>query len=67
MPNRKTEELVVAIMTMDRAELIDLLRGINCGFRMDFTDGFLSSISLERLRHLIVAASLQADRVSISA
>lgn len=65
MVSRRTEELVVAIMQMDRAELVETLRGFNCGFRMDFTDDFLGAISLDRLKHIVVAAGLQSERVAV--
>ena len=44
---------------MDRDELIRTLQGIRCPFKMDFTKEFLNSISLERLQHIVLAASLR--------
>ncbi len=52
-------------MRMDRAELIGALQSLNCGFRMDFSDEFLAAVSLERLMHIVVAASLQSERVAV--
>ena len=43
---------------MNRSKLITALRSIDCDFEMDFTDEYLRSISLDRLRHLLMAAKL---------
>jgi len=49
LPNR--------IARMDRAELVDLLSRLDCGFALDFTPEFLESVSLSRLRHIALAAA----------
>lgn len=51
------------IRQMDRGELINVLRRAECGFRIDFTDEFLAALSMDRLRHIVLAAILQARRV----
>lgn len=51
---------------MDRRSLIKMLRELDCGFKMDFTEEFLAQISMQRLRHIILAAVLQARRLSES-
>ncbi|HUS46808.1 MAG TPA: hypothetical protein VM098_01720 [Phycisphaerae bacterium] len=58
MPQRGAEELAVSISNMRRAELIRLLRGMHCSFDLDFTDEFLKSVGLSRLRHILLAAAL---------
>lgn len=50
--------LVASITAMDRGQLITTLREMQCVFPLDFTDEFLGTISLERLRHITLAASL---------
>jgi hypothetical protein len=52
------EEMVEKIQSMDRDGLVKMLRGVHCGFAIDFTDEFLSSVSIERLRHICLAVSL---------
>jgi len=61
MPRTRAEELAGRIAEMDRSDLIALLRTIKCPFRMDFTDEFLSAVSLERLRHIVLAACLRGQ------
>jgi len=46
------------IATMRRAGLVRLLRSMDCGFRIDFSDEYLKSMSIDRLRHVVLAASL---------
>ncbi len=61
MPSRSIEQLATDINAMERGELIKLLRGLDCGFHLDFTDDFLREVSLERLRHIILAACLHSN------
>ena len=60
-PSKKLEEKISA---MDRRTLISLLRKLNCGFELDLTDEFLNSLSLRRLRHIVVAVSLHASNAA---
>ena len=48
---------------MDRPELIESLRGMKCPFELDFSDEFLGSISIERLRHILMAATMHSMSV----
>jgi hypothetical protein len=57
------EQLVLDLASMDRSALIHLLRTMRCTLPLDFTDEFLGTISLDRLRHITLAASMhQVDR-----
>lgn len=58
MTSEKVECLVKEIATMDRENLIGYLRNLKLDFVVDFTDQFLQTISLERLKHIALAASL---------
>ena len=60
MRAKDLEKLAKHIATLGHADLIKLLKGMNCCFELDFTDEFLHSVSLERLRHIVLAASLHA-------
>jgi hypothetical protein len=66
MQGQQVETLVKEIQTMDRGGLIHLLRSMQCDFEIDFTDEFLDSISIERLRHIALAGSLHNHRKSDS-
>ena len=52
------EELARTVAEMDRDGLIRMLTRMECAFRLDFTDEFLRSVSLERLRHIVLSAGL---------
>ena len=58
MSDKRPEELARKLVTLDRKDLITILRGLQCAFEVDFTDEFLQSVSVERLRHIVLAASL---------
>jgi len=49
---------------MSRADLIAALRGLRCTFKLDFTQEYLHSASLDRLRHIYLAASLHTEDVT---
>ncbi len=57
--NESLDQLVQTIFTLDRDHCIDLL----CSMKrpqLDFTDEYLHGLSLDRLRHVLVAASIQS-------
>ncbi len=58
--SRHAELLVARIGSLDRCGLIQELRRMRCSFEIDFSDDFLNSVSLERLRHIVLAAGLHA-------
>ena len=60
MLTRQIDRDVQRISNMDRKGLVRMLRTMDCDFELDFSDEFLRSVSLERLRHIAVAASLCA-------
>ena len=64
MSQRAIEQLAKKIAEMPRRRLVTLLRSMDCDFAVDFTDKFLKSASLERLRHIALAAALHAHNVS---
>ena len=60
MDDRPNANIAKQLATMDRVELVGFIRNLKCTFQMDFTDDFLGSMSLGRLRHVAVAAALHA-------
>ncbi len=57
------EEMARAVADFDRTRCVDALRSIAWP-PLDFTADFLESQSLDRLRHLVMAAMLRAKRAS---
>ena len=60
MPVSQLDDLSRQIASMSREQLIRILRGFNCSFKMDFTDKCLGEMSLGRLKHIIMAAAAHA-------
>ena len=62
MPSRRLDNLATQIAVMERPQLIESLRSLNCPFSLDFSDEYLTSISVDRLRHILMAAALHSVR-----
>jgi len=60
MTPQQREDFISQIATMSRRDLVRSLRGMPCAFDLDFTDDCLESMELDRLRHVVLAASLHA-------
>ena len=61
MTANSKEKVARKISAMGSTILVRMLRGLNCSFELDFTDDFFDSVSLERLRHIAVAASMHTQ------
>jgi hypothetical protein len=62
-PEGPLSSLPAKVADMDRPQLIETLRSLHCDFCLDFTDDFLQSASMERLRHIVLAAALHTRNV----
>ena len=60
-PNLPTEQLIQQIHALNRSQCIRELLGFK-SFPLDFTPTYLKQMSVERLRHLLMAAMLTAHR-----
>ena len=60
---QQVEELICLVSAMDRAALADQFRAYRGTFPVDFTDYFIETTPLERLRHIFVALCLQCQHV----
>jgi hypothetical protein len=54
------EHTASSIGTLGREELKKRIKGFRGGFRLDFTDDYLDHASVERLRHILMAALITA-------
>lgn len=59
----QVEDLICLVAALDRAALIDQIQAYQASFPLDFTDDFLNSVPLDRLRHVFVALCLQQQHV----
>ena len=60
-------DLAARVQRMDRRALLRELTHFDPGFKLDFTEAFLASRSNEQLRHILLAAYLQARNRARSA
>ncbi len=59
-PYGQFEQLATAIAALSRDELKKQIRDFRGRFRLDFSDAYLDSLSLERLQHILLAALINA-------
>jgi hypothetical protein len=64
MQHESVEKMAAQIAGMDRQHVLDLLMNMQCTFPLDFTQEFFESLSIERLRHIALAASLHRLRAA---
>ena len=50
------ERSATSIAALNRNQLKRRIKGFRGRFRLDFTDDYLDNISLDRLRHILLAA-----------
>ncbi len=53
---RHFEQTATSIASLDRDELKRQIRNFEGRFKLDFTDGYLDNIGIDRLRHILLAA-----------
>ncbi len=54
------EQFATSIARMDKAELKQRIKGFPGHFRLDFTDDYLNAAPADRLRHILLAAMINA-------
>ena len=59
----QVEELICLVAALDRPSIVRQLHVYRATFPLDFTDQFLQTIPLDRLRHIFVALCLQQQHV----
>ena len=62
-PQQSIERSVSSIISMGKTELKKCIRNFGGRFELDFTDDYLDDASVDRLRHILLAATIHA-RVS---
>jgi hypothetical protein len=63
--SQEVEQLISAVSAMDRHALIDQFHTYRASFPLDFTPQFLTSASLDQLRHIFVAVCLQSQHLPV--
>ncbi|MDD5063493.1 MAG: hypothetical protein PHQ35_01880 [Phycisphaerae bacterium] len=56
MASERFEQTATSIASLDRDELKRRIRNFDGRFKLDFTDGYLDDLGVDRLRHILLAA-----------
>jgi hypothetical protein len=59
----QVEEFICLVAAMDRDDVIHHIHDYRATFPLDFTDDFLATVPLDRLRHIFIALCLQQKHV----
>ncbi|MFC1760511.1 hypothetical protein ACFL6U_00340 [Planctomycetota bacterium] len=59
-PRWSLEQITASISGMGKSELKKRIRGFKGRFRLDFTDDYLNQATADRLRHILLAAMINA-------
>jgi len=57
---RYFEQTATSIAALDRNELKRRIRDFRSRFKLDFTEEYLNNLSVDRLRHILLAALINA-------
>ena len=63
LASEQVEELICIVAALDRPAVVRQLQAYRASFPIDFTDDFLATIPLDRLRHIFVALCLQQQHL----
>lgn len=55
------EQTATSIAALDRDELQRRIKGFRGRFKLDFTEDYLNSLTVDRLRHILLAALINAQ------
>lgn len=56
VPNEHLEQTATSIAALERDELKRRIKNFRGRFKLDFTEDYLNSLSVDRLRHILLAA-----------
>jgi len=54
------EQTATSLAVLDRSELEKRIRNFKGRFKLDFTDDYINRLSVDRLRHILLAALINA-------
>jgi len=59
-PREDFEQTATSITALGEAELKKRIKNFSGRFRLDFTEDYLNNLSVDRLRHILLAALVNA-------
>ena len=63
LQGEQIEELICLVSAMDRPTLVQQFRQYRASFPLDFTNEFLDTAPIDRLRHIFIAVCLQSQHL----
>ena len=63
LQSHQIDDLIQLVAALDREALLGQFHTYRANFPIDFTDEFLNTMPLDRLRHIFVALCLQTQRM----
>ncbi len=63
LQSHQVEQLICLVSSLDRDAIKNQFENYPSGFPVDFTEDFLASQPLDRLKHIFVALCLQNQRM----
>jgi len=63
LQGEQIEELICLVSAMDRPTLVRQFHQYRASFPLDFTDEFLDTAPMDRLRHIFIAVCLQSQHL----
>jgi hypothetical protein len=63
LASAQVEKLICHVAALDRPTLVSQFHAYSASFPIDFSENFLNTVSLDRLRHIFVAMCLQQQRL----
>jgi len=61
-PKQYFEQTATSVAALERPELKKRIRNFKGRFKLDFSDDYLNKLSVDRLRHILLAALINAKR-----
>ena len=62
--SHRLDNLTVSVASLGKNQVRARLKGFRGRFKMDFTEDYLNKLSLDRLRHILLAAMLTKHKKS---
>jgi len=66
-PPTEIESMLTTIAGLPRGDLVAMLRDLPCPFPIDFTETYLQTLPLDRLKHLVAAVALHCRKSNFAA
>jgi len=60
-PQERFEKTAVSIATLNKSQLKNRIKHFKGRFKLDFTENYLNDLTVDRLRHILLAALISTS------